>query len=78
MVRPASFGSLLIKPGGRSFLISRDLFVDDMEIVKQPFARRRDWLTRQVCPDDGAIGLRNDHGVVIKPFREAAALIRTG
>jgi hypothetical protein len=64
---------------GRKIVVDlANLFVDDMEIVQEPFCRRRDWLMRRTCPDNGVIGLGEDFGVVVEPFGERAAPPQVG
>jgi len=71
-------GQLAMEPVGQMPLRGADLFLNQMKIVQQPFRRRRYRLARQICPDDGAIGLRKNSGVVVKPLREETALLRAG
>jgi hypothetical protein len=49
-----------------------DLFIDDVEIVEQPFRRRRDRLLRLCCPDDFAIGFLENGGIFVEPRSQQA------
>ncbi len=50
-----------------------DLLVHDVEIVEQPFCRRRDRLARARRADDRAVGVDQDFGIGIKPRRVPSA-----
>ena len=49
-----------------------DLRVDDMKIVEQPFGRWRDRPMRRCRANDGAIAVRENFRIVIKPRTEQA------
>src|SRR4029077_7510808 len=48
------------------------LFVDDMEIVEEPFRSRRDRLLRARGPNDLAIGFFENGGIFVEPRSQPA------
>ena len=64
---------LAIETRGKIASDLADLVLDDVEIVDQPFGRRRDRIIVAGRGDDGAIGRQQDPAVVAQPRRQRPA-----
>ena len=66
-------GQLAIEARGKIAPDLADLVLDDVEIVDQPFGRRRDRIVVAGRRDDGAIGGQQNPAVVAQPRRQRPA-----